>query len=303
MESPASAAPYRPDTRDDHLRAVAVLQKGHEIGQRRRRRARRGVRCARSGRRGRRARRPPGAVPPVAAVWATRSGLPSAEWPVLQRCAGSGASASRRRLNQSRATPATSSGRPAGRAGASGREASRALTPKAANGDPRAVRAGQSRRVAGTRCAAARVPRPAPSRRAMRSRRAACAHARRGATSVSDSGRGDCGIAREQFVGGDVERVREALQLVSREAPTAGLDAAHGGLVDADPPGEGALAPALPLAQARDLRADRSPDVRRASFPSPPSSYTVHHCYVVVCPLSCFGALDADLRDDVIIAS
>ena len=57
------------------------------------------------------------------------------------------------------------------------------------------------------------------------------------------------GRALEQDVGRDVQRIREALQLVGGEAAAAGLDAADGRLVESDPLGERALAPALLLAQ------------------------------------------------------
>ena len=110
------------------------------------------------------------------------------------------------------------------------------------------------------------------------------------------------GVALEQLVGRDVQRVREALQLVGGEAPPACLDAAHGGLVDADPPGEGPLAPALPLAQARDLCADprlmfvahRFRHLRLATL-----------CITVRHPMPGFlhRLTQTGLADDVIIAS
>ena len=53
-----------------------------------------------------------------------------------------------------------------------------------------------------------------------------------------------------------MEGVREALELFSGETPAPGLDTAHRRLVEAHPPGQRALAPALLLPQPGDPPAD-----------------------------------------------
>ena len=60
----------------------------------------------------------------------------------------------------------------------------------------------------------------------------------------------------QQRVGGDVEDVGEPVELRCRHASPAGFDAAHSRLVEADDLGQLALAPALLLTEARDLRSD-----------------------------------------------
>ena len=62
--------------------------------------------------------------------------------------------------------------------------------------------------------------------------------------------------ALEQLVGRHMQDVGDELQLLSGKPAAPGLDAAQGRLVEADVLGEGALAPALRLAQERDARAD-----------------------------------------------
>ena len=277
---------------------------------------------------------------------ATRSGLPSAEWPVLQRCAGSVAWASPRSSNQSRVTPATSSGRPAIRGGA-GRAPARVRAPPGLHG--RAPESAAGVRSGWAQARQGRASRPACGAKsagrehacatepASRSARTSCAiglgAGGRGPQSGASDRRGEGHPARARrqgspsdryrsadgsrgpaapagaspaplssVVGRDVQGVREALQLVGGEAPAPGLDAADGGLVDAHPLGQGALAPALLLAQLRDQRCRCSRDVLRASFPSPPPVHfciTVRHCmpaFLHRCTLD-------GLACDVIIAS
>ncbi len=219
-----------------------------------------------------------------------RSGLPSAEWPVLQRCAGPGASASRRSANQSRATPATVSGRP-GTAGRSRRAAACSATSR--NGDVlrhrkpergvfirRSGGSGHARhRGGGAEAQAAeghltlrlrffaggvqRVVAVGGGVRRLRQRRPGHREPRSVSAGLiipdgaplERGGRRDGGP--QQVVRADVEGVREALELVGGESPAARLDAADRRLVEAHPLGQCALAPALLLAQLRDPRADR----------------------------------------------
>ena len=124
----------------------------------------------------------------------------------------------------------------------------------------------------GTPDAVRKTPSVGEARRARGRETAGAAHPR------SCTRRPGLAAALEQRVGRDVQRVGEALQLVGGEAAVSGLDAADGGLVDAYPLGQGALAPALLLAQAARSARLCSRDAHRASFPSPPPSTLLHHC-------------------------
>ena len=247
---------------------------------------------------------------------ATRSGLPSAECPVLQRCAGSV------RLGQpaQREPVARDAGHfvgQAGELGETGRRGRGTAAARAARPAPGARRAagagvqarrgasasnvgggGQAARDAGAIASRVDLDRATTDSAPEAGRvieivgRACEDHARRERWRSSSerpvafrrrhrgAGRGGRRLAGalEQHVRRDVQRVREALQLVGGEASPPGLDAADGGLVDAHPLGQGALAPALLLTQAGRSACLCSRDARRASFPSPPPSTLLHHC-------------------------